>query len=70
MAIMQIFKPTTGCRIYASEQHYAFDYLTHSGVVIEVAGNIIHFKSLIHGDTDSMVWRFSDGNNKHVIFGA
>lgn len=70
MSIKQFFRPLKGCKIYASQTHHSLSFLTPIGVVTEVSGNIVHFKSFLHGDTDSMVWRFKDGNNSDIVFGA
>jgi hypothetical protein len=67
--MIQFFTPIKGCRIVASAQHpfkKAFDRI---GEVLKVDGNIVWFKNC-QGDTDSMIWRFKDGNNKFVYFGA
>lgn len=69
MQIRQFFTPLKGCRIVASGLHplkKEFDYL---GEVIKVDGNICIFRNQ-SGDTDSLIWRFKEGNNKYIYFGA
>jgi len=65
----QFFRPIRGCRIVASDSHpykKEFDYI---GRVIKVNGNIIAFINST-GDTDYLIWRFKEGNNKFIYFGA
>lgn len=67
--MMQFFKPMKGCRIVASSKHPTrkeFDYI---GEVIKVDGDIVWFRDQV-GDTDTMIWRFKEGNNLYVYFVA
>lgn len=67
--MMQFFKPLKGCRVVASKDHPTrkeFDYL---GTVERVDGDQILFRNS-RGEVDRLIWRFKDGNNKFVYFGA
>ena len=69
MEVKRFFRPIKGCRIIASDNHplrCAFDYI---GEVVKVDGNIVRFMDR-SGDTDSLIWRFNDGDNKFIWFGA
>lgn len=69
MEVKRFFRPIKGCRLIASDNHpfmAAFDYI---GEVIKVDENIAWFVNR-EGDTDTIIWRFKDGANKFIWFGA
>lgn len=69
MEVMRFFVPIKGCRILASNLHplrASFDYI---GEVVKVDGGTVWFKDK-SGDTDILIWRFRDGDNKFVWFCA
>ncbi len=69
MEINQFLKPSKGCQIYASGQNPFYAPLDRVGECIKIDGNICWFRDR-RGDTDSLIWRFAEGNNKFFIFGA
>lgn len=69
MAVMRFFRPIKGCRIFASAQNPHFKEMDYVGEVIRVDGNFAWFTDRA-GDTDLVIWRFEDGVNKFILFGA
>jgi hypothetical protein len=65
----KFFRPLKGCRILATEEHHTLKPMDYVGRVHSVDGNIITFKDR-SGQLDTMIWRFKEGNNKTVVFGA
>jgi hypothetical protein len=65
----QFFKPLKGCQIRATLAHPELNNMDYVGRVHSVDGNIINFKNRA-GELDLMIWRFKEGNNKTIIFGA
>lgn len=69
MEVMRFFRPIKGCRVIASDCHPHKRKFDRIGEVIKVDGNIFWFRDG-RGDIDSMIWRFRDGENKFIWFGA
>lgn len=67
--MMQFFKPLKGCRMVASKDHPTMKELEYIGTVEKVDGNQVVFRNRT-GDLERIIWRFKDGNNKFVYFGA
>jgi hypothetical protein len=63
------FKPMKGCRIMATDSHAALNEMDYIGTVHCVDGNIVTFKDR-NGQLDTMIWKFKEGLNKTVMFGA
>ena len=65
----QFFKPLKGCQMVASDQHPSLKEFDHVGIVKSVEGRIISFVDR-SGKVDWLIWRFKEGNNTTVYFGA
>lgn len=53
----------------ATDSHNKLKAMDYVGRVHSIDGNIIAFKDR-SGQLDTMIWRFKEGNNKTIVFGA
>lgn len=67
--MIQFFKPLKGCRMVASKDHPTMKELEYIGTVEKVDGDQVVFRNRT-GELERIIWRFKDGNNKFVYFGA
>lgn len=65
----EFFKPIKGCRVLATADHHSLNEGDYVGLVNFVDDNIITFKNR-SGEHEKMIWRFKEGSNKTVTFGA
>ncbi len=65
----QFFKPLKGCQVLATESHPSLKEGDYVGTVHVVNENIITFRNR-QGEHEDMIWRFKEGNNKTITFGA
>jgi len=67
--MMQFFRPIKGCKVVATDSHHKLNAGDYVGIVHKVDGNIITFKNR-QGEHENMLWRFKEGNNTTITFGA
>lgn len=66
---MQFYRPLKGCQIRATDSHHSLNTGDYVGRVHIVSDNVITFKNR-QGDHENIIWRFREGNNTTITFGA
>jgi len=67
---MNIFlTPIKGCKIMAGYNHHNLNHGYYIGIIHLIKNNIITFKNR-QGEHEDIIWRFKEGINTAIIFGA